>query len=132
MNVRWIRSLFVVSALYDGVLGLLFLFAWRSVFRDMEVTPPNHPGYVQFPALLLIIFGLLFLQIARDPIANRNLIVYGIGLKLAYSGVVFWHELTSGIPNMWVWFAWIDLWFLALYVIALRALSGPTRTSTTA
>jgi hypothetical protein len=120
MTARWLRLLFVVSALYDGVLGLLFLFFWRNVFRDMHVTPPNHAGYVQFPALLLIIFGWMFLQIARDPSANRDLIAYGIALKSAYCGVVFWHELSAGIPDMWVWFAWIDFTFLVLYALVLR------------
>lgn len=122
MNRKWIRSLFYVSALYDGVLGLIFLFFWPAIFRMFDVTPPNHAGYVQFPALLLIIFGVLFLQIAVNPEANRNLIPYGIALKAAYSGTVFWHELTTGIPPMWVWFAWSDLAFLVLFVMASRSL----------
>ena len=53
--------------------------------------PPNHWGYVQFSAALLIIFGLMFLAAARRPIANRNLLPYCFLLKIAYSGVVFDH-----------------------------------------
>src|SRR6266566_6199096 len=73
MNSDWRKGLFYISALYDGLLGLAFLCCWSRLFDYFHVTPPNHPGYVQFPALLLIIFGLLFLKIARDPEANRDL-----------------------------------------------------------
>ena len=38
-----------------------------------EVTPPNHWAYVQFPAALLVIFGLMFVAIAQDPVANRGI-----------------------------------------------------------
>ena len=72
MNVpKWIAPLFFLSALYDGVLGILFLFAPGAAFDWFDIVPPNHPGYVQFPAALLLIFALIFLRIARDPVANR-------------------------------------------------------------
>jgi hypothetical protein len=61
------------------------------------------------------------LRIARNPDANRGLIDFGIALKVAYSGIVFWYDLTSGVPRIWVWFAWIDLGFLILFIIARRA-----------
>lgn len=128
MTISWIKWLFRVAALYDGILGLIFLFFWRVLFSAFDVTPPNHAGYVQFPALLLIIFAALFLQIARDPVANRSLIAYGIALKASYSGTVFWHALNTGIPSMWVWPAWFDLGFLVLFIVAWRALrNAPAR-----
>lgn len=120
MNGDWRKGLFYVSALYDGLLGLVFLFFWPRIFEYFHVTPPNHPGYVQFPALLLIIFGLLFLQIAGDPAANRDLIKYGIYLKIAYVGIVFWYRFTTGIPTMWIWCACIDIVFLILFIIAIK------------
>lgn len=121
MNDGWIKPLFHVSALYDGLLGLAFLLFWPAIFAALKVTPPNHAGYVQFPALLLLIFAAMFLQIARDPVRNGHLIAYGIALKIAYCGTVFFHELTTGLPPMWVWCAWIDLAFLVLFVVAWRS-----------
>ena len=55
-----------------------------------------------------------------DPAANRSLIDFGIALKIAYTGTVFWYEFTQGVPPMWTWFAWADLVFLILFVIARR------------
>jgi hypothetical protein len=115
--------LFYAAAVYDAVLGLAFLFAAPAVFEWCEVTPPNHFGYVQFPGALLIVFALMYLAIARKPVANRNLVPYGMLLKVSYCGVAFYHWIASGIPGMWKPFAVIDLLFLVLFVWAYRAIS---------
>lgn len=114
----WTKPLFVIAALYDGVLGLAFLFAPMALFAAYGVEPPNHPAYVQFPALLLLIFAVMFLAIARDPLKNRQLIPYGIALKASYAGLAFWHETTRGIPGMWIPWAWADLVFMVVFAYA--------------
>jgi len=120
-----VSAVFGISGLYDGLLGLFFLFAAPAVFRWYHVAPPNHFGYVQFPAALLIIFGLMFLVIARDPVGNRNLMPYGIMLKIAYCGVAGYHWLTAGIPGMWKPFAIIDLIVLVFFIWGYWAMKEP-------
>ena len=119
-----IKVLFIVAAVYDGVLGAAFLFASGALFEWFSVTPPNHPGYVQFPAALLIVFAVMYMAIAMNPVRNRNLIPYGILLKVSYCGVVLFHWLTSGIPGMWKPFCLFDLVFLILFVWAWAVLHG--------
>ena len=119
---KWIKPLFVVSGLYDGILGILFLAIPYQLFSITNIAPPNHIGYIQFPALLLIIFGIMFLNISKDPVANRNLILYGILLKIAYCGVVFYNWIQINIPMMWVIFGFFDLIFLGLFIIARKAI----------
>lgn len=126
MRNGWLRPFFFIAAIYDAALGVAFLFFWPRVFELFAVPPPNHPGYVQFPGLLLLTFALMFLQISRDPEANRNLIPFGICLKLSYAGLVFWFKLTQGIPSMWMPWAWVDLLFLVLFVMAWRT-TAPSR-----
>lgn len=128
--VRWIQGLFGFSALYDGVLGVLFIVVPWWAFQTFEVTPPNHWGYVQFPAALLLVFAVMFTVIARNPTGNRGLIPYGIGLKLAYCAIVFVYWGTSGIPGMWKPFAIIDLLMLVAFVWAFIALGATPRGST--
>jgi hypothetical protein len=115
---KWIRFLFLSAGAYDAALGLLFLLAPFLAFRWFGVAPPNHAAYVQFPAALLIIFALMFFRIADDPVRNRDLIVYGALLKSSYVGLAFYYQLTQGIPEMWIPWAWIDLAFLVLFLIA--------------
>jgi len=125
-----ISALFGVAAAYDGILGVLFLFAADYVFQFFRVTPPNHLGYVQFPAALLLIFALMFLRIAGNPIRHRDLVPYGILLKVAYCAVSGWHWLAGGIPGMWKPFAVIDLLMGLAFIWAyatLRSTSGEVR-----
>ena len=118
-----IRGLFAVAALYDGILGLGFLVAAPTLFAQFNVPAPNHWGYIHFPALLLIIFAAIFLAVARRPVENRALIPYGMMLKVAYCGTVFYHWATGGIPTAWKPFAFVDLVFLALFMWAYAALA---------
>jgi len=79
----------------------------------------NHvSGYVQFSAALLVIFGLLFLNVAISPRRNRNLIPYGILLKVTYCSVVLYYWVTGDLPGMWKPFCVIDAVFLVLFVWA--------------
>ncbi len=115
---RLLPGLFYIASAYDGVLGLVFLLFPLAPFRWCDVPPPNHMGYVQFPAALLIVFALMYKNIAQRPAANRNLIPYGILLKVCYAAVVFGHWFSSGLPNMWKPFAVVDVCFAVLFLWA--------------
>ncbi|NIL95308.1 MAG: hypothetical protein GTO71_12930 [Woeseiaceae bacterium] len=118
MNITMVRGLWLIAAVYDGVLGLIFLFQPGLAFEIFEVVPPNHFGYVQFSAILLLIFAAMFLRVARDPIPNRFIMLYGVALKAGYSGLVFYYMMTTGVPAMWVPWAWADLVFLILFYLS--------------
>jgi len=76
----------------------------------------------------LIIFALMLWRIACNPVKFRDLRPYGIGLKVAYCGVVFYHKLTTGIPDMWMPFAWLDLVFMILFFLAWTKVKGSGQT----
>lgn len=116
------RALYSIAALYDGLLGLAFVVAGPRVFELTGITPPNHWGYVHFAAGLLVIFGFLFFQIARRPVENRGLIVYGILLKVCYVATVGWHSFNGGVPAMWQWFAAADVLFAILFFWSMTIL----------
>jgi len=117
-----IRILFTVGGLYDGLLGLAFLAFGPRIYAWMGITPPNHWGYIHFPAGVLVIFGIMFLAIAARPVENRNLIFYGVLLKACYVGTVAWHATHGGIPPMWTYFAWADAVFAVLFVWSMMRL----------
>ncbi len=115
------RWLFAVAALYDGLLGALFLLAPLLPFHATGTTEPNHPAYVQFPAALLIVFALMFVAVARDPARSRHLIPFGVLLKVAYCTLAFGYWIRQGIPDMWKLFAVVDLVMGLLFVWAYAA-----------
>lgn len=114
----WVSVLFYIASAYDGVLGLIFLLLPLPLYEWYQITPPNHLGYVQFPAALLVVFGLMFLSIARNPARNRNLIPYGILLKVSYCAVVFGYWVSQGIPDLWKPFAIADACFILAFLWA--------------
>lgn len=122
MKREWIGPFFVFAALYDFVLGVLFLLAWRQCYGMFNIEPPNHPAYIQFAAAVVATFGIGFWYVARAPERNRDIIKLGVLLKLAYSGIVLSYWFQGRMPSMWVPFAWIDLGFLVAFVASLRTI----------
>ncbi|MEZ6318928.1 MAG: hypothetical protein R3B49_09275 [Phycisphaerales bacterium] len=114
-NPAAVRAVFAVAAVYDGGLGLAFLFAQGPIFDAAGVTRPNHPGYVQFAAALLIVFAAMFVRVARRPADRRELMVYAVLLKLAFAGVVLWNQLFGSIPTLWLPFAGLDAAWACLF-----------------
>ena len=116
-----IKWLFCTAAIYDAVLGIAFLLAPTRVFAWIDLPPPSHLGYVQFPAALLLVFTLMYGAIALNPQKNRNLIPYGILLKVSYCSVVLFHWMSSDLPWIWKPFFVADLIFLVLFLWAWKA-----------
>ncbi|NQU23577.1 MAG: hypothetical protein HQ567_20030 [Candidatus Nealsonbacteria bacterium] len=113
-----IRGLFLAAAVFETVLGLAFLSAPDEIFERFSVEPPNHWGYVQFPAAVLLIFAWMFLVVALRPEARRHLIPYGILLKLSFAGIVLRYWFDAGVPGLWKPLAIIDLATAALFAWA--------------
>jgi hypothetical protein len=121
---KLVSILFYVAAAFDFAIGLLFLFAAPFIFATFKVIPPNHFGYVQFPALVLCIFAVMFYQIAKKPDFNRNLIPYGVMVKLSFAGVVIWHWIANhDVPSIWKPFAFVDIAFLIAMLWAMNAIT---------
>lgn len=123
MSEARVKLLYLIAGIYDIVLGAAYFVAHERLFALFGVPSAGHPSYVQFPALLLILFGLMFLQVSSDPHRYRMFIPYGIGLKAAFSGLAFWYQFTAGVSFMWIPMAVIDLLFLIAFVVAWFSVS---------
>lgn len=132
MSLQMIRMIFLVAGLYDLLLGLGFVFFGPEIFEKTGVPPPNHWGYIQFGALLLIVFAIMFFAVAYQPLRNRNLMPYGMLLKLSYSGLVSYYWLTTDCPLVFKVFALIDAVMLVLFFSAYnqRNLLAPATLTT--
>ncbi len=125
MNDRWIPLAYWASAVMDAVIAVAFLFFLAPVFTAAGVELPNHPGYLQFPALLLVVFAAMYARIAGDPRGRKDLMPYGMGLKISFVLVAFWHWTTGTLPWLWLPLAWIDLVFLIVFFIGWQAVRKP-------
>jgi hypothetical protein len=120
MNTAAIRVLFAIAGLYDFLIGIVFLTFGPQLFDTFSVPQPNYWGYVRFGALMLMIFGLMFFAVARDPVQNRNLMMYGMLLKISYVGLVGFYWATTDCPMLFKPFAVIDAIMLVLFFLAYR------------
>jgi hypothetical protein len=123
-KLKTIRYLFILAGAYDFFLGAAFLAVGPYLFRTLGIAPPNHWGYVHFPALLLMVFGCMFFQIAGNPVKHFPLILYGIALKASYCLTVFGHAILSSVPNIWIVFGVFDLAFDVLFILSFRYLKN--------
>ncbi len=129
MTPSTVRLVFAITGVYDFVLGLGFVFFGPQLFEWAEVPRPNHWGYLQFGAYLLAIFGIMFFTIAYDPVTNRNLIPFGMLLKLGYAVLVGYYWFTTDCPLLFKPFAVIDALMFVLFVLAYRQLGVPATQS---
>jgi hypothetical protein len=125
MVPAWVRLLFALTGVYDFGIGLAFLTFGPRLFAAAGVTPPNHWGYVEFGALMLMTFGAVFFAVAARPAANRNLIPFGILFKLSYVGVVAYHWIAGDVPDLFKPFAVVDGAMVLLFVAAYVVLGRP-------
>ncbi len=123
MSVATIRWLFLIAGIYDLIIGLVFLLRGPQLFDWAGVTHPNHWGYIHFGSLMLIIFGMMFLKVASSPYANRNLIPYGMMLKISYIGIIAFYWVQTGVPRLFQPFVIVDLVMLVLFVLAYLRLA---------
>lgn len=125
MTPGWIRPFLFVCALYDVVLGAIFLIAYKPVFEKFGVALPNHPAYLQFGAAYVIIMGIGFWLAGRAPERNRDILKLCLLTKIAYFGIVFGYQLRGMMPGMWVPMAWCDVAMAIGVIAALRAIPAP-------
>ena len=113
-----ISILFYIAAVYEGILGLGFLLKPTGLYHYFQIPLPHHLGYVRFPAAMLVIFAIMFVCVAADPIRNRNLIPFGMLLKVSYATIIFWYWFTQGLSAFWKPLAVTDLIFLVFFMMA--------------
>ena len=122
MSLKTIKAVFLISAWYDILLGIIFGLFFRQVYQSFGVELPNHAGYIQLSALYIFIFGIGFYLIYKNPVQNRDIIILGILMKLAFFIVAIGHLILDTIPSIYIPFAILDILFVLLFVPAYLGL----------
>jgi len=120
---RYYRGLFATAAIYDVVLGVVFLFFGRWAFDilDIEEKYPEG-GFIQLIGGFVLVLGIAYYLIWRSDLwRNRDLVAIGALYKLAYTGVGLWIAVFDELPHMlFLWaFGVADAVFLVLMVECL-------------
>ncbi|NND69953.1 MAG: hypothetical protein HKN43_00075 [Rhodothermales bacterium] len=102
-KIKYYRYLFLIAAVYDLLLGVVFLFFHKAAFRALGVSSalPDEPAYVALLGAFVIVIGIGYALVYRGNLtANMDLILVGLLYKLAYSAVGFYYYLFATVPHV--------------------------------
>ena len=112
---NFFRKLFLIAAIYDFVLGLLFFFFYKPVFSYFNIALPNSPMYLQMAAAFVIAMGVGYYFVYLNLYRNIDLVKLGIVYKAVYSGLTSYFYFAGSAHWIFFVFAVIDLIFLLLF-----------------
>lgn len=118
---RFYKGLFLVAAIYDIFLGIIFTFFSKFVFRLLNISEmlPEFGGFISLIGAFLFVIGIAYLLIfLGDLQRNRDLISVGALYKLAYCAIAFYYFAIGNVPHIIFLslFGVADLIFLILMV----------------
>ena len=117
------KGLFLTSAVYDIVLGIIFTFFYKPIFSLLGIPLPEFAGYISLIGVFLFVLGVGYYYISKgDLVKNRDLIKVGTLYKFAYSGVAFYYLIAGTLPHLifaWV-FGVLDLILAVLFIECLN------------
>jgi hypothetical protein len=121
------RTFFLVAALYDIVLGVVFVVAGEQILVAIGMELPPHVAYIQLAAIFIFVQGLSYWLAYRDPFGNLGIVRVGVAYKAAYAGLAAWYLVIGRLPSVFfIPWAIVDLAFLVGFVVFLRtAARGP-------
>ena len=129
---RFYRGLFLVGALYDFILGIVFIFFYGWAFSLLGISEklPEFTGYIALIGAFLFVIGIAYWFIYQgDLYQNRDLIAVGALYKLAYCSVAFIYFALGSVPHILfvVLFGVIDL---IMFVLMLECWMYIRKTTT--
>ncbi len=100
---QFYKGLFLVATIYDGILGIVFLFFNKQAYDLLGVPDalPAFSGYILLIGAFLFVIGVAYLLIyLSDMQRNRDLITIGALYKLAYSSIAFYCLAIGDYPHI--------------------------------
>ena len=100
---KYYRFLFSISAIYDFLLGVTFMFFAERAFAALGISDklPAIRGYLTLLGAFVLVIGIAYFLIARGDLKrNVDLILVGVLYKLAYAGTAFYYWYQGHLPHV--------------------------------
>jgi len=110
------RVLFLVAAIYDFVLGIIFLLFYKQAYTFLNITLPVYPMYLQMVAAFVTVMGIAYYFAYLDMYRNIDLVKVGVIFKGVYAVLTSYFYFADLANVVFFWFAIIDVVFLVLFV----------------
>lgn len=123
MKRGYYRGLYLVAALYDLILGAVFLLFYKPLMETFEIPIPSNPAYLSGSAMFIFLFGILLFLIFLKPEGSKRMVIYSVLMKIGYTGVVVYYLITRGFDFVewpFLLFGGLDILFALLFLESLR------------
>ena len=101
------------------VLGIFALF-YPVIYANLGIVLPNHPAYIQLPAVFLMSAAGGDFLIAQNLIKNTDLVVVRILMKFSFAAVILGSYYTIGIPTVYLPIALASLFSIVICFVFLK------------
>jgi len=120
--------MFLVAALYDYILGLVFFIFLPFFFENIFKMPvPNYPAFYQAAAAFVFVMGVGFYYVYLNMYRNIDIVKLGIVFKLVYTVLAFYYVFVKNMPWIFSLFGVLDLIFIVFFIFYLRAFKRETQ-----
>ena len=118
---KFYKTVFLVGAAYDMILGAVFFLAWRAIYDAFGIPAPPNLAYLHIATAYIFVQGLSYWYVSRNIFRNLDMVRVGIVYKAIYVGLAVWYLIIRQIPHvLFAWFGVFDFIFLLLFVGCLR------------
>jgi small multidrug resistance pump len=119
----WMFYLLGFAGCYNLLAGLCLVVFYHEVFKALELPKPELLLFVQLSGVLIGLFGVGYLLVARNPVDNRSVLLLGFLSKALGSVLGIRFFLIGKVPwTFLVLLIFSDIIYLPLFVIILRRL----------
>lgn len=116
------RTLFLIAAWYDLVLGAGIFFLYAYIFQLFQLPLSSSAPYIQITAAFVFVQGVGYYLVYRDLSRNRDLVTLGVVYKAVYVLVIVYYLIIAQLPSaLFALFAVCDFVFLVAFVQFLRS-----------
>jgi len=114
------KLFFIVIGVYDVLLGGVFAVFYKNIYAYLNITLPNHPGYIFVPALFIIAGGIGEFLIAKDLFRNVDLAIMRLLMKLSFALAVFYSYFKFGVPQIFMLISIASIIGVVVNIIFIR------------
>ncbi|MFH1649918.1 MAG: hypothetical protein ABIA93_05190 [Candidatus Woesearchaeota archaeon] len=110
------KTLFLIAATYDFILGILFFIFYKPVYSLFNITLPVYPMYLQMSAAFVMAMGIGYFFVYRNMYRNIDIVKLGVVYKLVYSVLTGYFYFANLANITFFYFAIIDAIFMLLFI----------------
>ncbi len=121
----WMRYLLWFAGCYNLLVGLTLVVLYHEVFKTINLfgEKPERMLFVQLVGILVGLFGVGYIIVARNPIENRNVLLLGLLSKALGSVLGVGYVALGKLPlGFLVLLFFSDIIYLPPFAVILRRL----------